>query len=154
MMKKTSVLKIPFIDSFFLSRLLSAILLFFLCAFSVYCKTEMFYYRIPFRIQTYIAITREEIKNAAKKSGVQQVLTENRRKILALLVLHKSSCNFFNDRGIRIYIYEGDREYFIDNKGVVLLSHNGVDKCSKYQINESEVVKLLNEGNMDYWAED
>ncbi|HGB5550325.1 TPA: hypothetical protein ACIVSV_004429, partial [Salmonella enterica subsp. enterica serovar Wangata] len=81
------------------------------------------FFRIPFRIQTYTPITREEIKRLAVKGGGQELLQRNHGKVLALLSPHGNKCYLFDDENIRIYIYEDNHEYFIDNKGVVLFKN-------------------------------
>ncbi|EEL9994605.1 hypothetical protein XZ55_01980 [Salmonella enterica subsp. enterica serovar Enteritidis] len=143
--------------------------MYFLCIFKKslkihYCCLSVFYhffamrkcyfFRIPFRIQTYTPITRGGIKRLAVKGGVQELLQRNHGKVLALLSPHGNKCYLFDDENIRIYIYEDNHEYFIDNKGVVLFKNKKNYKCSKNKINENEIVMLLNDGNVDTWEKD
>lgn len=139
---------------FNLQKFIKNILLLLLCISSFSCNAKMLFYRIPFRIQTYTPITREEIKNLAVKGGMQELLPRNHTKVLALLNSHNNKCYQFDVENIRIYIREDNHEYFIDNKGIVLFKHKKNHKCSKNKIDENEIVKLLNEGNVDTWEKD
>ncbi|MEM0569372.1 hypothetical protein [Salmonella enterica] len=139
---------------FALSKMDKKILLLLFCILPFLCDAKMLFYRIPFRIQTYTPITREEIKMLAVKGGMQELLPRNHEKLLALLNPHKNKCHLFDGKNIRIYIREDNREYFIDNNGMMLFRNKRTYKCSKNKIDENEIVKLLNDGNVDTWEKD
>ncbi|MBA3112241.1 hypothetical protein CBX57_012795 [Salmonella enterica] len=140
---------------YFLSKKIERIiLLLFLCVFSICCDAKVLFYRIPFRIQTYTPITREEIKILAAKNGMQELLSRNYGKVSSLLNPHKSNCYFFDDSNIRIYIRENNNEYFIDNKGIASFRYNETYECSRNKINENVITHLLNDGNVDLWGKD
>ncbi|EAM8675287.1 hypothetical protein BL252_17540 [Salmonella enterica] len=107
-----------YVFSLHLQKIIKNTLLLLVCILPFSCDAKMLFFRIPFRIQTYTPITREEIKRLAVKGGGQELLQRNHGKVLALLSPHGNKCYLFDDENIRIYIYEDNHEYFIDNKGV------------------------------------
>ncbi|EBM1271845.1 hypothetical protein DUG22_16610 [Salmonella enterica] len=143
-----------YVFSLHLQKIIKNTLLLLVCILPFFCDAKMLFFRIPFRIQTYTPITRGGIKRLAVKGWVQELLQRNHGKVLALLSPHGNKCYLFDDENIRIYIYEDNHEYFIDNKGVVLFKNKKNYKCSKNKINENEIVMLLNDGNVDTWEKD
>lgn len=127
------------------------VLIFLFYIYSSHCDAAMFYYRIPFRIQTYTPITMEVIKELATKNGMQKTSLKNSEKISFILRNHKGNCNFFDKKNIRIYIKNDNHEYFIDNNGMLAFKDKKKCRCSENKINENATVNLLNEGNIDRW---
>ncbi|MCE9883907.1 hypothetical protein [Obesumbacterium proteus] len=127
------------------------VLIFLFYIYSSHCDAAMFYYRIPFRIQTYTPITMEVIKELATKNGMQKTSLKNSEKISFILRNHKGNCNFFDKKNIRIYIKNDNHEYFIDNNGMLAFKDKKKCRCSENKINENSIVNLLNEGNIDRW---
>lgn len=114
-----------------IQKIIKNTLFLLVCISPFFCDAKMLFYRIPFRIQTYIPITRNEIKRLAVKGGMQELLQRNHGKVLALLSPHRNKCYLFDNENIRIYIHEDNHEYFIDNKGMVLFKNKKTYKCSK-----------------------
>lgn len=127
------------------------VLIFLFYIYSSHCDAAMFYYRIPFRIQTYTPITMEVIKELAAKNGMQKTSLKNSEKISFILRNHKGNCNFFDKKNIRIYIKNDNHEYFIDNNGILAFKDKKKCRCSENKINENAIVNLLKEGNIDRW---
>lgn len=127
------------------------VLVFLFYIYSSHCDAVMFYYRIPFRIQTYTPITMEVIKELASKNGMQKTSLKNSEKISLILRNQKGNCSFFDKKNIRIYIKNDNHEYFIDNNGMLTFKDKKKHRCSENKINEDAIVNLLNEGNIDRW---
>lgn len=142
-----------YVFSLHLQKIIKNTLLLLVCILPfLRCENAIFPY--SFSYSNLYTNNKGGIKRLAVKGGVQELLQRNHGKVLALLSPHGNKCYLFDDENIRIYIYEDNHEYFIDNKGVVLFKNKKNYKCSKNKINENEIVMLLNDGNVDTWEKD
>lgn len=66
--------------------------------FSSCCLADVFYYRIPFRIQTYSPVTKSKIESLAMGNGTQKLLQKNRDELLLLLNGANGECYHFDDK--------------------------------------------------------
>lgn len=84
--------------------------------FSSCCLAEVFYYRIPFHIQTYSPVTKIKIESLAMGNGTQKLLQKNRDELL-LLNGTNGECYHFDDKNVRVYIIDDKDRYYFDKIG-------------------------------------
>ncbi|HHB2154026.1 TPA: hypothetical protein ACO6US_003063 [Escherichia albertii] len=117
--------------------------------FSSCCLAEVFYYRIPFHIQTYSPVTKIKIESLAMGNGTQKLLQKNRDELL-LLSETNGERHHFDDKNVRVYIIDDKDRYYIDKIGGAFDTQDNA-KCLKSKIDENSIEKLLLEGNVDFW---
>ncbi|EPI8975857.1 hypothetical protein ACTC6A_004229 [Escherichia albertii] len=117
--------------------------------FSSCCLAEVFYYRIPFHIQTYSPVTKIKVESLAMGNGTQKLLQKNRDELL-LLSETNGECHHFDDKNVRVYIIDDKDRYYIDKIGGAFDTQDNA-KCLKSKIDENSIEKLLLEGNVDFW---
>ncbi|EEX2835695.1 hypothetical protein D1403_003069 [Escherichia albertii] len=119
--------------------------------FSSCCLADVFYYRIPFRIQTYSPVTKSKIESLAMGNGTQKLLQKSRDELLLLLNGANGECYHFDDKNVRLYIVDDKDRYYFDKGGGVSFDTQDNAKCLKSKIDENSIEKLLLEGNVDFW---
>lgn len=73
-----------YVFSLHLQKIIKNTLLLLVCILPFSCDAKMLFFRIPFRIQTYTPITREEIKRLAVKGGGARIAATKSWKSISI----------------------------------------------------------------------